>query len=108
MTVPITIKVLKDRRVRIHFFVRSEKGPIQTEPDIHLAPGIKPVRIGGAKGFVACQPQRKRLAGEMLNGRVLVFPCSDEVRAVTCDLCLATDEFKKAAEELAAVLAEHA
>ncbi len=108
MPVPITVRVLKDRRVRCHFFVHSEKGPIHTAPRIEIAPGISPMQIGGASGFIACQPQRQQINGAISGGRIEVTFVSDECRATTCPECIATEAFKKAAEELAAMLAEHA
>lgn len=114
MTVPCVVRLVKGTPfVKIHFFVHSEKGPIRTAPNAELIlQGVQnkiaipaPMQ-GGASGFIACQPMRKSLGGQMHGGRAELCPCSDEVRAVTCQECQATEAFKKAAEELAAMLAE--
>lgn len=106
MAPPVTIRVLdmKTKRVRIHWFERTDHGPIQTGKVEHFIPQVGPLVLGGSKGRIACQPRLATLTSPMVAGKYQPIPCSDEVRAVTCPECQATEGFKKAASELAAVL----
>lgn len=93
----VVIKLLPDGsgRVRIHWFCRDDKGPIRTAEAVTMS-ALGPVRLGGATGRIACQPQRKSVAPEV-NGLVTT-PCvhSDDARAVTCPECMKTPEYAAA------------
>lgn len=104
--VSVDIKVLNlktDRRVRIHWFMRTDDGPIQTGSMV-ASTALGPMVLGGSRGKIVCQPKRTTLTSPMVLGRYQPCPCSDDVRAVTCDLCAATPEYKRAVEELAEIL----
>lgn len=114
MTVPITVRLVKGTRlIKIHYFARDENGPIRTRPanDLILAAGQQRVPIpkpmrGGARGLIACQPGRSDLNKKTPDGRTELLPRSDDVRAVTCPDCMATDVFKDAVKFLTETLAE--
>lgn len=89
-----------DRRVRIHWFQHDDKGPIHTG-SVVATTALGPLKLGGVRGRIACQPNRASLAPPLVNGRIQPCPCSDDVRAVTCDLCAATEGYRSAVEELA-------
>ncbi len=99
------IKMLPDGsgRVRIHYFVHDQKGPVTT-PDGVIMSSIGPIRMGGVKGYIACQPERANLLPQM-QGNVSLLTChSDDARAATCPECLATDDWKKASQQLEELL----
>lgn len=101
MPVPVNIRIMNvrsgRRRVRIHFYVRSEGGPIKPSPmTLNTAKG--PVPIGGGRGFIACQPKMATLKANIVNGAYQPTPCSDHPGAVTCDLCMKTAAFQEAAK----------
>jgi len=107
MGVGVEIKVLKDKRIRIHWFVDDDKGPIRTaqsDPIVH--PGLGTVVLGGAVGYIACQPTRQTLTSPIVNGRLQPCPCSREITAVTCPECKATKEFQAATDAAAKHLTE--
>jgi hypothetical protein len=88
---PITIYLLPDGsgRVRIHYFHRDDKGPVSTAQVVHPTQ-IGPVPLGGATGFIACQPGLKSLftpAGPVVH--------SDDPRAVTCPECRGSGEWRE-------------
>lgn len=98
------IRVLKDGRVRIHFFARDDAGPVTT-PSAVVPTSMGLISLGGAKGFIACEPRRQSVSPELGPGN-RVTPCchTDEPRAVTCPECLETETYKKAMAQIADIL----
>lgn len=99
MGTPVEIKVLGDGRVRIHLFVMSDKGPVHTGSTVAVTQR-GPLKLGGAVGYVACQPARQNLTSPLVHGYVQPLPISAEVIAVTCPECAATKEYGALADEL--------
>lgn len=100
----VVIRLLPDKsgRVRIHWFETLPEGPIETAQNVHLT-AIGPVKIGGARGRIACAPQQKELIGKTKIGYQPTVH-SDDPRAVTCPECLATASCQKALADLADIL----
>lgn len=95
----VDVKVLKGGRVRIHWFVLRESGPIHTSARHVHGQGVGTIQLGGHSGYIACQPQRKQLSLTQ-GGRIQVCPCSMEFEVVTCPECMATVEFQKAVQQV--------
>ncbi len=101
----VTVRVLKDpatgafRKVRIHYFHRTPDGHITT-------PGKKVhgVRLGGAKGYIACNKAIASVAAQTKGGVINLVVHSDDPRAVTCPECLASDDHKKRMAEYSDIL----
>lgn len=92
----IQMRVLPDGKVRIHYFVHDDAGPIRTPGKVIAMTPLGPLRAGGVKGYIACQPKRdSALPGRVAGGEIQVMPHSNEARAVTCPECKATDVWKK-------------
>lgn len=85
------------RKVRIHWFVRDENGPVHTGSGV-VQTSRGPKSIDGAVGYIACKPQEKDVTTKVVEGVYLADPHSDDPRAVTCPECLATEVHKKAME----------
>lgn len=80
-------------RVRIHWFMRDEAGPICTGVVSHSTP-LGPVVLGGAKGRIACQPNLESVNPIWLSANhVQPLHHSDDARAATCPECMATPEY---------------
>jgi len=103
--IPIVIRLLPDGsgRVRIHWFERCDDGPIETLQRSEPTP-IGPLRLGGAKGRIACRPEQKSLSQTTREGQYQPTVHSDDVRAVTCPECQATEAYKKTVQDLADIL----
>lgn len=102
MSTQVVVRLLKDGsgRVRIHYFVRDEAGPIRTPAGVIALTAMGPMSAGGTKGYIACQPKQESLDVKK-DGIIYPTPHSDDVRAVTCPECQATAEYKKMADFLA-------
>lgn len=90
----VIVRLLPDKsgRVRIHWFERTDQGPIQTDGVVQpTQAGL--VRLGFAKGRISCRPNDTALGGTQGAAYVPTVH-SDDVRAVTCPECMATEEFK--------------
>lgn len=90
----VEIKILPDGRARIHYFVRDPKGPIVTTGGV-IATARGPRRMLGAQGYIACRQKLDKVSPTVKNGIITPFLHSDDARAVTCDLCMNTDEYKE-------------
>lgn len=92
-----------NRRVRICYFVKDEKGPIKI-PNARLPKPKEgkhmPFRVPGCAGYIACQPKRSSTNPIQKGGETHLCTRSDDPRAVTCPECMATDEFKVAMAEI--------
>lgn len=86
---------------RIHWFCRDPKGPIRTRSKKHRMGNAPAVILGGAVGFIACQPELKSLQPQLSGNLVRVMKHSDDARAVTCPECMAHPRYK----EMMAILA---
>lgn len=90
----INIKVLPDGRVRIHWFQKDEEGPITTPLG---APSAMPMmKFGGVKGRIVCMKSLAEVTPQKTGTMPVQITHSDDLRAVTCDLCMETGEFKAA------------
>jgi len=96
----VQIQLLKDGtgRIRIHYFHKDDQGPAFT-PAVTLRSSIGPVRAGGVKGRIACQPTLSIVTPQVTVHEVKPLVHSDDPRAVTCPECRASDLWKKAMEE---------
>jgi len=102
MGTPVNIRVLKNGQVRIHWFVRDPKGPIRTGASApFLAPGVKPLVLGGKTGYLACQPKLRSLTSPIAEGKLQPIPCSSEPAAVTCPECRGVPQYREACEAIA-------
>lgn len=110
MSSPVVIRVLPDGsgRVRIHYFVTDPKGPVRTTGRTAAAPGVGVIVLGGAEGYVACQPGLTSIQPVFKNGEIWPLAHSNEARAVTCPECRATEAWKKTMEQIEQMLAERA
>jgi len=88
----INIKVLPDGRGKIHWFIRGE-GPIENPIRVDQTE-IGPITLGGAKGWIACNPQQNTVLPQQIGMEHYLCLHSDEPRAVTCPDCIKTEEFK--------------
>lgn len=86
---------LPNGKIRVHWFVRDSKGPIKT--GIRAVATMRgPLQFGGAVGYIACQPQRQSVQPQVQGMTTRLFMHSDDVRAVSCPECLATEAAKVA------------
>lgn len=99
------IRLLPDGsgRVRIHWFIHDPKGPIETVSSVTMS-AIGPIKMGGARGRIACQPQRTSIAPEQKGSDMHIVTHSDDVRGATCPECLATPEAKAQLADFATML----
>jgi hypothetical protein len=90
------IKLLPDGsgKVRLHYFVHDDKGPIKT-PTGTVMTALGPVTMGGVMGYVACQPRRTEITPEIRQNVVVPVPHTNEARAVTCPECKETVAWKE-------------
>jgi len=97
----VNVKLLPDGsgRVRVHWFVRSPQGVIRTGLKTEITP-IGILRLGGAQGYIACQPKRENVLPTMDHGEIHLLIRSDDIRAANCPECLATEEAKKLLAEM--------
>ena len=95
----VEIKLLRDehgnvtQRVRIHLFVRDDNGAAQT-PAGKVQTSKGALKVGGTKGYLACQKTRTDIGPQKVGEVIVVTPHSDDVRAATCPSCLETQEAK--------------
>lgn len=103
----IGIKLLPDNsgRVRIHWFVRDPAGPIITSGR-RAVTAKGPITLGGARGYIACQPDRKDVRPTAVRGILEMFFHSDDFRAATCPECLGTQEYAEVMAELEPAVTE--
>lgn len=101
----VNVKLLPDGsgRVRIHWFVHSESGPAKTPGGV-VKTSQGPARYDGARGYIACQPQRTSVLPQMKGNEYTLLVHSDDVRAATCPDCLATVEAQAMLQELGETL----
>lgn len=101
----VVIKLLPDGsgRVRIHWFVHDDRGPVTTPASTTLT-ALGPLKLGGAKGRIACQPRRASVTPEVVGGVTTPIVHSDDVRAVTCPECRQTKEYWEVMGQLAEIL----
>ncbi len=101
----VLIRLLPDRsgRVRIHWFERTADGPVQTQAN-SVQTALGTVKLGGAKGRIACQPARKEVTPSLIGSEWEPCVHSDDPRAVTCPECMGKDGFKAAMQELKDIL----
>lgn len=87
----INVKQLNDgtEQACIHYLVEGS-GPIAFDSLPSLR-GTLPPKVNG---YIACNPEQNTIFPQMRNGETLVCVHSNEVRAVTCPKCLATEEAK--------------
>jgi hypothetical protein len=95
----------------IHYFVRSEAGPVQTnegKPPVSPKSEVKlTTGFPGARGYIACNKQQNTVAAQMRGGVSHLCHHTPEPSAVTCPKCKATDEWRQQmAERGAADVAE--
>ncbi len=97
----VLVKLLKDGsgRVCIHWFVRDEAGKITT-PSSVTTTALGPIALGGVRGRIACMPKLTSVLPTQSKGQINTCAHSDDVRAVTCPECRATDDYKIASVEL--------
>ena len=104
----VVIGMMPDgQRVRIHYFVHSEAGPAQNPGKVFQTP-LGPLLVGGARGYIACQRGRQSATPRVEGGRVYPVPHTDEARAVTCDRCMETKEWKETMALIAELLGDTA
>ncbi len=100
MSRSVMVRLLPDRRVRIHYFVRDDAGivknPVRIEQTV-----LGPMTLGGARGYLACQPRQDSVLPRVHGG--VIHPCvhSDDPRAATCPECLGSEAAKKALADYA-------
>jgi hypothetical protein len=88
----VNYKTLPDGRTLIHWLVADEAGPITTVGMPPLMTPGGPIRLGGGKWRVACNPTQNTINPQVRNGVRYMCMTSDDVRAATCPKCLATAE----------------
>jgi hypothetical protein len=97
----VQIRLLPDKRVRIHWFQWDQAGPIE-QPTNAVLTAVGPVVMGGAangstrRGRIACMPQVKSALPQMGRGIITPVVHSDDPRAATCPECLATQGWQDA------------
>ena len=96
----INLRELPDGRICIHWFVRDENGPLKTE-DGNVMSDRGPFVFPGSQGRIACNPTQNAVLRKIGN-ETMVCMRSDDLRAVTCEACLATEEAKALMAEEAA------
>ena len=105
MSQKANLRILPDGRIRIHWFQWDDEGPIQLHQSTTMT-FLGPMRLGGNivtgknRGRIACMPEQKTIQPIMTNGIVKPLAHSDDPRAVTCDLCMATPLFATALQEI--------
>lgn len=90
----VEVRLLRDRsgRTCIHWFQRRPDGPITT-PAGAIPTNQGPLQVGGVRGRIVCQPERKSDLPVEQDGVTRLLMRSDDVRAVTCPDCRATKEY---------------
>jgi hypothetical protein len=82
-------------RVRIHFFVRDDAGPVSTPGVVHQT-ALGQVHLGGARGYIACRPKQSSIMpGTAPGGMIEPTVHTDDGRAATCPECLKTEAWAK-------------
>lgn len=91
----LNVKILNDgsERVLIHWLIEDDKGPIETKPNV-MVTERGPFKLGGVRGRIACNPEQNSVNPQHRGQEVLMCMHSNDVRAATCQKCLATDEAK--------------
>jgi hypothetical protein len=89
------LKLLPDgsKRVRIHYFVRDEVGPI-TDSGGQVNEALREVTKASSTGYIACSPRQQSVLPQKKGGEYFLTPHSDDPRAVTCPECMETEEYK--------------
>lgn len=100
----VAVKLLPDKsgRVRIHYFVHTPDGPAQTPGRVAMT-AMGPLRLGGSRGKIACQPGLADVTPQAVGGSWHLCCHSDDPRAVTCPECEKTEDYQKAMALLAEV-----
>lgn len=90
----------------VHYFVRSEAGPIKTNSGQSPASPRNDVKLttgfAGAQGYIACNKQQNTVASQMKGGVAHLCHHTPEASAVTCPKCKATDEWRNRMAEVGA------
>jgi hypothetical protein len=91
----INVRLLPDGtgRVRYHWFIRDDAGPITT-PSAQVQTAIGRVTLGGVKGRIACMPKLDSVLPHLAGAEIQLVPHTDDPRGATCPECLATEEAK--------------
>ena len=97
----VVLKLLPDGtgRIRIHWAVRDPNGKIEIRDRV-VETSWGPKVMQGARWRVVCQPGLSTLSGLRQGENVVLQPCSDDPRGVTCPECMAAEEFQKARQDL--------
>lgn len=82
-------------RVRIHWFIFQEGGPVRTSVG-KLKSSMGPMDVVGREGRIACDPKRTTLNPSRHGEVIKTFHHTDDPRAATCPECCATGEYKAA------------
>lgn len=92
----VVIRLLPDGsgRVCIHWLMADAEGPIETVNRI-VVTGMGPQIMKGKRWRMACNPTLSNLGELSQAGRLVPYPHSDDIRAVTCPKCLATERAKE-------------
>lgn len=83
------------RYVRVCWFMIDANGPAQNPSGV-IETSWGPKDYEGARGRIACQPQRTSVLPEYNGVETKLTVRSEDPRAVTCPLCKATPEYKAA------------
>jgi hypothetical protein len=99
------VKLLPDKsgRILIHYFVHDPAGPAETPTGVTMT-ALGPLKLGGARGRIACQPKLESVTPQVRAGVTYPIPHSDDPRAVTCPACKETEEYKRVMEQLGEIL----
>jgi hypothetical protein len=110
----VEVRALPDGRYRVHYFVFDPEGPCEVPNGMVKTKQGASVRVGGSiptpegdivtRGYIACEPERKSVLPDGRRGTIRLCIKSDDPRAVTCDLCMATEQYRAAMAELATLV----
>jgi len=81
------------KKVRIHWMILDEQGPIET-PRGEVLCTRGSIVMGGVKGRIACQPGRQSVLPEVRSDGIHLLLRSENINAVNCPECLASAEAK--------------
>lgn len=98
MSNTLVVKQLKDGsgRLCIHWLVRDDAGPIKL-----LDVNVPTPYPKGKQARIACNKEQNAVTPQQRGQEVFLCLRTDEIRAVTCPACLATNEAKLAFAEIA-------
>ena len=91
----VNLKQLPDGRVCYHWLRLDDKGPIKTADGVRMS-SMGPIRIGGVRGTIVCNPTQNTVTPQVHGREVFVCSYTDDPRAATCPKCLETQEYKDA------------